>query len=107
MLLRDGSVPAARRSGRSWPKRVDKPPAIRTLDDYQAAMTQCYLFLSALETLPLEELADKQEHADAIGPFIDPTLFLANATKLREDMGVVKLLLETRRQWLALVAKLR
>jgi hypothetical protein len=64
--------------------------------DYEAGLVLAYAFANSIRRLPLDELLTAIEHADAFGPFIDPTLHRRNSKKLDQDRSVVVALLEAK-----------
>lgn len=59
-------------------------------DEYRTHLLLCYRAIHVLAQIPLQELLDNQNRADAIGPFIDPTLWIRNRDKLNEDRAIVE-----------------
>ena len=58
-------------------------------EEYRHALMQCYLAVSFIVGLPLDDLHDAQAHAEAVGPFMDPTLWIQKVDKLNEDRVIV------------------
>lgn len=56
------------------------------MDDEQYSLTQHQLFIIAriVNTLDLEGFLSRIDDAEAIGPFVDPTLFIRGADRLAQ-----------------------
>lgn len=74
-------------------------------DEYQIANVQAALIGNALEQLPLAAMREAQEHAHAVGPIVDPTLYRATLDDLRIDAERTQILLEAQRKLRALRAR--
>ena len=64
-------------------------PKFDDAEEYRQALLQCYLAVRFIVNLRLNDLAEAQQHAEAIGWFLDPTAYRDNMEKLREDSAVV------------------
>lgn len=51
--------------------------------EWMLTQTQIYLLAGMVARLPLDEFLEKAERADAIGPFVDPTLYIEKHDDLR------------------------
>jgi hypothetical protein len=66
------------------------------LDDaiYLQTQQQILLFSQLVESMPLVEFIEAAEYSDAFAPFVDPTLYIAAAPRLREIIKVARALAE-------------
>jgi hypothetical protein len=62
---------------------------IHSRDDYQAEVFLCWTLARQVVASPIEELRAMAEHAESIGPLVEPTLFIRNGKKLGEDKRVL------------------
>lgn len=58
--------------------------------EYQANLLQAWVWSQALAQLPLDEMLAAAKRADAYACFVDPTLYMANADKLGEDIRMLE-----------------
>ncbi len=78
--------------------------AKRTLDEaiYRATQQQIMAFAGLVHDLPLKEFIETGEHAQAVGPFVDPTLWVKGTKKLDEVLRLANALrtfqIEVKRQ---------
>lgn len=73
-------------------------------DDYLERMHQVYLLLVLIDGLPLDDMRDAQQHAETVGPFVNPTLFIQKAEAFRDDCEATKILADAQRRLRALKA---
>lgn len=68
--------------------------AKRTLDEaiYRATQQQIMAFAGLVHDLPLEEFIETANHAQAIGPILDPTLWMKGTKKLDEVLRLANAL---------------
>ncbi len=59
-------------------------------DDYTRAITMCYLAARALKDLDLPRVIEAMNKADTIGPFLDPALWMAKRTDMRDNRNVIE-----------------
>ena len=59
-------------------------------EEYEQELLKCYMVLQFASKLSIEEIHDAQLRAESIGPFLDPTSWIRNGDKLREDKEVVE-----------------
>lgn len=67
-----------------------------TKETYQAELLLAYHIVEILCSAPLEELRQLQEHAEALGPMLDPTAYITNGRKFHEDMAAVTVLTQAK-----------
>lgn len=67
-------------------------------DEYQAGLVVAYAVSAALQNIPLAGMVDAIEHAHAIGPIVDPTLYRNNAGRMVEDGRMLGVLLRAQRE---------
>lgn len=57
---------------------------------YQATIRAVHACAAILRALPIEELSEDGRRADAVGWFVDPTLYREKAAALRTDLDVLR-----------------
>lgn len=57
--------------------------------EYRAYLLQCYRIMFLIAGLPLDEMVEAINHAEAVGPIVDPTLYRTNAKAMYEDKTIV------------------
>lgn len=60
--------------------------------DYNATNVRILMLCQEVEELPLLEMAEAQAVAEAVGPFMDPTLYRSKAAAFHVDMERVRIL---------------
>ena len=60
-----------------------------TKENYAANLSGCWASALVIAEAPLGEMLAAAEHADVIGPFVDPTAYRAKAAALHEGHGDV------------------
>jgi hypothetical protein len=61
---------------------------------YVQTQQQILLFAQLVESMPLAEFIEAGEFSDSFAPFVDPTLYIAAAPRLREVIKVARALRE-------------
>jgi hypothetical protein len=59
---------------------------------YQAGLVMAHAIAATIRELPLAELLREVEHAEAMGPFLDPTAWMRKGKQFREDAAVLRAL---------------
>lgn len=67
-------------------------------DEYRNELLQVYLVARFLRQAKLGELNERIEHAHALGPILDPTLYRDKMELMRQDGDVVGILLDAQRK---------
>ncbi len=63
-------------------------------EQYQAELIRAYALVRILLDMPLADMLQAADHAEAIGPFVAPALFREQAGNLSRDIRVLRLLYE-------------
>jgi hypothetical protein len=63
-----------------------------TEENYQAMLTHLWSLAFLIEKAPLGEMLAAAEHADAVGAFVDPTLYRDKGRALSEDIEMLRAL---------------
>jgi hypothetical protein len=61
---------------------------------YLQTQQQILLFAQLVESMPLAEFIEAGEFSDSFAPFVDPTLYIAAAPRLREIIKVARALFQ-------------
>jgi hypothetical protein len=64
--------------------------------DYKNAVVLCVLAAEMLAVLPLPDLLRAIDHADTVGPILDPTLWIKKNKAMAEDADLFKAALALR-----------
>lgn len=67
-----------------------------TADEYRGELIKAYLLARCLVTLPLKQMAEAIQHADAVVPLLDPTLWIRKEKAMHEDEQVNQALLKAK-----------
>jgi len=60
------------------------------VDDYRAAIHAAVIAANMLARHDIPQLLAAIEHADTVGPFLDPTLWMKNHKAMDEDRAVLE-----------------
>lgn len=71
---------------------MEGEPVVTSPEVYRRVMLRCYDALFLVASLPLDELQELQNKADALGPIVDPTAWRNNRDRALEDQSVVQAL---------------
>ena len=74
-------------------------------DQYASGLRMAYLVAGCLrntEALPLAEMREAIDHADTVGPIVDPTTWCRKHRAMAEDRRVVEILSRAQSELLAL-----
>jgi hypothetical protein len=63
---------------------------ITSAEEWRAALGLVYSTAGTLSLLPLADMVQQAERAQAIGPLLDPTLWMRNGEAARQDLEVLK-----------------
>lgn len=63
-------------------------------EQYHAELVRAYAIVTTLLDMPLADMLQAARHAEAIGPFVAPTLFREQGGNLRHDIRVLEVLRE-------------
>jgi hypothetical protein len=74
-------------------------------ETYKTANIQALLVANAIEALPLKEMRESQEHAHALGPIVDPTIYRNKLEELQIDCDRTRILLKAQGELKALRAQ--
>jgi hypothetical protein len=61
---------------------------------YVQTQQQILLFTQLVESMPLADFIEAGEFSDSFAPFVDPTLYIAAAPRLREIIKIARALRE-------------
>jgi hypothetical protein len=64
--------------------------AVTDKAEYQAAVLACHMAAKLLAVHDLPKILDAIARADAVGCFVDPTLYRERAPAMREDKQVIE-----------------
>lgn len=76
----------------------DAPAKTISPDVYRDTLVMAYAIVTVMRGMPLEEMLAAIEHSEALGPILEPTLFLQRGKALSEDKQVVAILARARVQ---------
>jgi hypothetical protein len=63
---------------------------ISSAEEWRAALGLVYDTAGTLGLLPLADMVQQADRAQAIGPLLDPTLWMRNGEAVRQDLEVLK-----------------
>lgn len=58
--------------------------------EYKRTIQTCWMVAALVKDLQITEALDALSHSQAIVPFLDPTLYIANGDKARQDGDIMK-----------------
>lgn len=74
---------------------------------YQAQLRALQFSCEVIASFGVEEMLQDAQRAQSLGPMLDPSLFMENADKLREDIELLEICTELKSRWQALKERAR
>ncbi len=74
-------------------------------EEYQSNLVKCWLLASCAEDIPTSEMLVAIDHADAVVPIVDPTLWIRKSSAMAEDKKIVEAVATLRAAYLKLKAE--
>lgn len=60
------------------------------IHEYRDALKACLFAAGMLKAFDIPKILESIDHADAVGPILDPTLWMQKSEKMREDKEIFR-----------------